>query len=127
MLGLKRYGEVRSTTASREQLLSLLLEAALANIRAGRAALEEKRPLDAAKPLLKATQIVNQLMATLDRRVAPELCDNIGKSYAFVCQRLLVASTKKDAGAAAEAERVFTPVAEGLLEACRRQTAAAAR
>jgi flagellar biosynthetic protein FliS len=123
MLGLRRYGEVRSTTASREQLLTLLLEAALASIRAGRSALEEKRPLEAGKPLLKATQIIQQLMATLDRRVAPRLCDNLGKAYAFVCQRLLVASTRKDAKAAEEAERVFTPIAEGLLEAVRRQTA----
>jgi flagellar biosynthetic protein FliS len=124
MLGLNRYGEVRSTTASREQLLALLLEAALASIRAGRTALEERRPLEAGKPLLKASQIINQLMATLDRRVAPELSTNIGRAYAFVCQRLLLASTKKDAKAAEEAERVFTPVAEGLLEAIRRQTAA---
>jgi len=125
MLGLKRYGEVRSTTASKEQILALLLEAALASIRAGRAALEEKRPLEAGKPLLKASQIVQQLMATLDRRVAPGLCDKLGKAYAFVCQRLLVASTRKDARAAEEAERVFTPIAEGLLEAIRRETAAA--
>jgi len=125
MLGLKRYGEVRSTTASKEQILALLLEAALAGIRAGRSALEEKRPLEAGKPLLKATQIIQQLMATLDRRVAPGLCDNLGKAYAFVCQRLLVASTRKDARAAEEAERVFTPVAEGLLDGIRRETAAA--
>ncbi len=122
MLGLKRYGEVRSTTASREQLLAMLLEAALASIRGGRAALEEKRPLEAGKPLLKATQIIQQLMATLDRRMAPGLADNLGKAYAFVCQRLLVAATRKDSVAAEEAERVFTPVAEGLLEAIRRQT-----
>jgi flagellar biosynthetic protein FliS len=125
MLSLKRYGEVRSTTASREQLLALLLEAALANIRAGRAALDENRPFEASKPLLKATQIVSQLMATLDRRVAPRLAENIGKVYAFVCQRLLVASTKRDPRAAEEAERSFTPVAEGLLEAIRRETTAA--
>jgi flagellar protein FliS len=125
MLSLKRYGEVRSNTASREQLLALLLEAALGNIRAGRSALEEKRPLEAAKPLLKATQIVQQLMATLDARVAPQLVENIGRVYAFVCQRLLVASTKRDVRAAEEAERSFTPIAEGLLEAIRRESAGA--
>jgi len=122
MLSLKRYGEVRSQTSSKEQILAQLLEGALAYLRTGRAALDEKRPLEAAKPLLKATAIVNQLMATLDRRVAPDLSENIGKVYAFVCQRLLEASTKSDAKAAAEAEQAFTPIAEGLLEAIRRET-----
>ena len=54
-------------------------------------------------------------LATLDRRQAPELCQSLSQIYTFVCARLITASVQRSAQAAAEAERVFAPVAAGFL------------
>ena len=123
MIAAKRYGVRNTTAVSKEQLLALLFEAALASIRQGRAALEEERPVDAGKPLLKASNIVHQLLSTLNPEVAPELCKNLSRTYLFVWQRLIQASVKRDAVAAREAEQAFTPVADGFLQVLRGERA----
>ena len=64
----------------------------------------------------KANNIVRQLIATLDTRVAPELCKNLAGVYVFVCSRLMQAMVKYDAQAARDAEKAFTPIAEGFLK-----------
>jgi flagellar protein FliS len=124
MIEVKRYGEVRGQTASREQLLAQLLEAALSHIRHGRSALEQGLRQEGATRLTKATEIVRYLMATLDSRVAPDLTRNIAAVYTFVCSRLLIATVKHDAPAASEAERAFTPIADGFLKAIEKEAGA---
>ena len=81
----------------------------------GEAALERGDHREASVRLVAASQIVNQLLATLDRRQAPELCQSLSQIYTFVCARLITASVQRSAQAAAEAERVFAPVAAGFL------------
>jgi flagellar protein FliS len=95
-----RYASTQNETASKNRMLVLLLEAALRHIRAAAKALDEKASRDAATPLKKATDIVTELMTTLDRQQAPELVDNLTGIYMFVSDRLLTAGAKKDPAAA---------------------------
>jgi flagellar protein FliS len=113
----RRYSQAQRETASPERLMVLLFEAALRNIRSGAAALETGRTGEASAPLMKASDIVVELHATLDRPKAPELCDRLAEIYRFVCQRLSAAALSRDARAAREAERVFAPIAEAFAEA----------
>ncbi len=120
MIGAGRaYLQTRNETASRERLMVLLFEAALRHTRMGTAAIEARRPADAVQALTRASDIVAELMATLDRKRAPELCDNLLGVYTFAAQRLMRAVVADDAGAAREAERVLAPVAEAFAEAVR--------
>ena len=121
----RRYAQAQRETASPERLMVLLFEAAVRNIRAGAAALDAGRAAEATRALTKATDIVVELHATLDRSKAPELCDRLAEVYRFVCQRLGVAALSRDARAAREAERTFTPIAEAFAQAV--QAIAAAR
>ena len=112
-----RYAQAQNETASPERLMVLLFEAALRNIRSGATALEMGRTAEATQPLMKASDIVVELHATLDRSKAPELCDRLAEVYRFVCLRLSAAALSRDARAAREAERAFAPIAEAFAQA----------
>jgi flagellar protein FliS len=113
----RRYAQTQKETASRERLMVMLFEAALRHIRTGIAALEEKRPEDCSTPFLKASDIVAELLSTLDRSRAPELCDQLAVLYSYVCGRLVSASLMKDVEKARDAERAFAPVVEAFATA----------
>ena len=113
----RRYAQAQRETASPERLMVLLFEAALRNIRSGATALETGRTAEATPALMKASDIVVELHATLDRSKAPELCDRLAEVYRFVCLRLSAAALSRDARAAREAERVFAPIAEAFAQA----------
>jgi flagellar protein FliS len=113
----RRYSQAERETASPERLLVLLFQAALRNMRNGAAALEAGRAGEAGRALGKASDIVIELHATLDRTRAPELCDQLAEVYRFVCQRLGAATLSRDARAAHEAERAFAPVADAFEKA----------
>jgi flagellar protein FliS len=125
-MAARAYGRTQGETASRERLMVLLFEATLRHIRVAAAHLEKGRPRDAAAPLARASEIVSELVATLDHARAPELCAQLQKIYLFVSARLLAASMDRSAGPAREAERALAPVAEGFAEAVRLQERGAA-
>jgi len=113
----RRYSQAQRETASPERLMVLLFEAAVRNIRSGAAALDAGKPTEATRALMKATDIVVELHATLDRAKSPELCDQLAEVYRFVCQRLGAAALSRDVRAAREAERAFTPIADAFASA----------
>jgi flagellar protein FliS len=113
----QRYAQAQAETASRERLLVLLLEAAMRQMRAGAAAFESGDVAAANRSLARAGDIVVELRGTLRRSVAPELCDRLGDVYAFVCQRLLDGSARRQPAAVREAERALAPIASAFAEA----------
>jgi flagellar secretion chaperone FliS len=123
MMPTRRYAQSQNETASPERLMVLLFEAALRHMRAAMEALRSGRAGDANTALSKATDIVVELDATFDRRRAPDLADNLGVVYQFVCGRLLTASTKRDPTLVREAEQAFFPVADAFATAVRQLAA----
>ncbi len=116
---IRRYAQAQNETASPERLMILLFEAALRHMRTAAGALQSGRAADANVALSKATDIVVELDATFDRPRFPELADNLGLVYQFVCNRLLSATVKRDPVLVREAERVFLPVADAFSTAVR--------
>jgi flagellar protein FliS len=114
MPATRRYAQSERETASPERLMVLLFQAALRNICSGAASLEAGQPAEASRAFGKASDIVVELHATLDRPRAPELCDQLAEIYRFVTQRLGVAALSRDIRAAREAERAFRPIAEAF-------------
>lgn len=117
MNAIRRYAQAQNETASPERLMILLFEAALRHMRTAAGALESGRAADANVALSKATDIVVELDATFDRPRFPELADNLGAVYQFVCSRLLSATVKRDPVLVREAEQVFLPVADAFSTA----------
>ncbi|MFT3915742.1 MAG: flagellar export chaperone FliS [Anaeromyxobacteraceae bacterium] len=113
----RRYSQAERETASPERLMVLLFQAALRNIRNGATFLEDGKSGEAGRALGKATDIVVELHATLDRSRAPELCDQLAEVYRFVCFRLNTAVLSRDVRAARDAERAFAPIADAFEKA----------
>lgn len=113
----RRYAAAARETASPERLMVLLFQAALRHMRAGAAALEAGRGHEGAASLSKAAEIVIALHGSLDPSKAPQLCEQLGGSYRFVCMRLNAAALSRDARGAREAERVLAPIADAFEKA----------
>jgi flagellar secretion chaperone FliS len=126
MHAARAYARTQNETASKERLMVLLFEAALRHMRTAAPALEARRYAEGLQALAKASDIVTELMCTLNHPVSPELCQQLTTVYQFVHARLLVAQTNRDARAVREAERAFLPVATGFGEAVRQVEASAA-
>jgi len=112
-----RYVQSAAQTASRERTMLMLFDKAVACMRSGTAALTERRYAQANKDLAKALDIVAHLRGTLNRPVAPELCDNLSALYMFVVVRLGEAKLRRNPQLAREAEQVFAPVAQAFTQA----------
>jgi flagellar biosynthetic protein FliS len=95
----------------------LLFQAALRHIRTAATALEAGRAAEANTPLAKASDIVAELMSTLDHSKSPQLCAQLMDIYMFVADRLITGAGTKSAPPVREAERVFAPVAEAFATA----------
>jgi len=121
----RRYAATQNQTASPERMLVLLMEAALRHIRTAASALERGERPKASEPLFKATEIVLELLATLDRARAPQLCEQLASVYEFVALRLTSAQNGGGAAPAREAERAFAPLAEAFAQAVAGQSAGA--
>jgi len=113
----RRYATMQTQTASRERLMIMMFETALRHIRAAHTALEADDRPAARVPLQKSQDIVTELMATLDSHAAPQLCSMLQDVYSFTAGRLLRASITGSAQDAADAERVFSPVADAFQKA----------
>jgi flagellar protein FliS len=117
MNAVQRYGNVQAQTASKERLMVLLFETALKHMRNGAACFEAGQRAEGARLCTKASDILVELHATLDRRHAPELCDTLAELYRFCCARLLFGATTCNPGPVNEAARVFAPLVDGFAGA----------
>jgi flagellar protein FliS len=113
----RAYARTRNETASKERLMVMLFEAALRHMRLAATALDGRQVAQASPSLARASEIVAELLATLDAEKAPDLHKTLAPLYLFVSDRLLKATLSRDANAVREAERVFAPIADGFAEA----------
>ncbi len=110
--------EVRTATPPKLQLI--LIEAALRS--AGRAGelWRENRDDEACGELLRAQDIVGELLAALDRENYPEMAAQAGAVYLFIFRRLLEAGQQRDPAKLDDAVRVLEVERETWRQVCRR-------
>jgi flagellar protein FliS len=113
----RTYARTQNETASKERLMVLLFEAGLRHMRAGAASFDAGKRGDAVKSLGKASDIVQELLATLKPEVFPELCERLANVYIFVLSRLDRALLTLTGKPAEEAARAFEPIVLGFAEA----------
>ena len=93
---LATYESLQIETAGPEQLLLMLYDGAIRFLNeAIRAMAEENWEVSNAK-LIKAQNIVSELMASLDMKLAGELGKNLFKLYDYLHYRLVQANMKRD-------------------------------
>lgn len=93
-----RYFENDVRTASPQKLHLMLIEGAVRNIERAKQAWQEGDDAEgrALEYLIKAQNIVSEILATLDRDTEPELAAKVSAIYLFVYRRLLDAAMEHD-------------------------------
>ena len=89
------YKQNTVKTASKEQLLLMLVDGAVKYTKIARLAIEKKDIPRAHKELVRVQDIFTELMVTLDRN-AGQAYDDLFKVYEYIKSRLVQANMKKD-------------------------------
>lgn len=93
---LATYENQQIETASPEQLLLMLYDGAIRFLNEALRAMREEDWETYNAKLIKAQNIVSELMASLDVKLAGELGQNLFKLYDYIHYRLVQANMKKD-------------------------------
>jgi flagellar secretion chaperone FliS len=113
MSKLNAYRKTSVTTASKEQILIMLYEAAINHLK--RAADSCQKNDYAAKGVAvgKAHDIVNELSNTLDFEVGGEVARNLESLYVFIIQQITQGNIQNDASKFDEARKIMENLLEG--------------
>ena len=90
-----QYKRMSIETASQGQLILMLYEGAIKNLRMAQNAITRKNVVEAHKHLIKAQDIIKELNYTLNMD-AGEIAQNLRDLYVYMLDRLVEANIKKD-------------------------------
>ncbi|MGL5616282.1 MAG: flagellar export chaperone FliS [Sarcina sp.] len=93
--GYSTYKQNSVNSASKEQLLLMLVDGAVKFAKRGKLAIEEKKVADAHHNLVRVQDIFSELMATLDR-TAGKWAEDLFELYKFINKTVAEANLKKD-------------------------------
>lgn len=94
--GAKNYKQMQITTASPAQILIMLYEGAIQNVKKAIFAIEQKNTPDKGKYIGKAHDIINELTVTLNHEVAGQIAKDLEGLYNFMVTQLLKANIEND-------------------------------
>lgn len=124
------YKQTSVNTASPGRLLIMLFDGLIRFIYQAQSAIAKNHTEDAHKALCKCQDIVLELRETLNREVAPELCDTLYELYSYFYRVFVDANQRKDSrgldeilpqieelrNAFAEAERIAAQERHATIE-----------
>jgi flagellar protein FliS len=94
--GAKNYKQMQISTASPAQILILLYEGAIQNVKKAILAIEQKNTADKGKYIGKAHDIINELTLSLNHEVAGQIAKDLERLYNFMVSQLLKANVDSD-------------------------------
>jgi len=105
MNGYNHYREQRILMASPEELIILLYDGGIRQVRLARQALQDRRPADVHAALIKAQEIIDELVNSLNFDM--DLSHQLYALYEYMLHRLTQANMSKDDVSAAEVETML--------------------
>jgi len=117
MRGLNEYRRTSVETASGEKLLLLLFEAALMRQDEAIRAMQDGRLIEAVQSLIKARNILTELMVSLDHDTAPEIAANLHRLYAWCITELAQSTSDQDVNRIQSVRKVTQTLYEAWTEA----------
>ena len=99
------------STKSQGQLIIMLYDGAIKFIEQAQAAIEIGHIEEANKNLIKAQNILNELMVTLNFD-AEEISNQLMSLYQFLYEQLIQANLKKDSGLLTSVKEILTDLSE---------------
>lgn len=111
------YRRVAVESASPVRVLDELYARLLLDCDRAKQAIVEKRIADKGMAISHGLQIVDELAAAVDVKVAPELGSNLLRLYDFCRERLVFANLKLDTNALEEASNIIAILRQAFAEA----------
>ena len=122
---ISTYRRQQVETASPGQLVVMLYDACISHCKAAQEAIAAADRDRAARHLLKAQDIIAELMSALNVGAGGELAVRLLSLYEYMYRRLVHANVRKDAEAAREVERLLTELRGAWAAAAANPVAAA--
>ncbi len=110
-----QYKEMAIKTASRGQILILLYEAVIQNVKKASACIEKKDLVGKGNAILKAHDILNELGSSLNHEVGGEIAAELERLYNFMIEQLVKANCENSKEALISVQKLL----ETLLGAWR--------
>ena len=108
----KEYLKTKIQTASKEQLVLMLMDGVIRFSEHGRKAIEEKDYEAKQKNLVRAQDIVIELVNGLDHEKGGEIATNLARLYTYAIKRLVDANMKDDTTGIDEVQHIFRNLRE---------------
>lgn len=106
------YKKNQVETSSPKQLVILLYEGAIKNIRLAEIALEKNNREKRNKHLIKAQNIVTELSISLNHEQGKEIAEQLNSLYEFILNELVQANLKEDAKKMQHARELLSELLE---------------
>jgi flagellar protein FliS len=113
MSRLNAYKQTAVTTASREQVLIMLYEAAIKHLRKAAECCQTKDLAGKGVAVGKAHDIINELSNTLDFNVGGEIAKNLERLYAFMVEQIVQGNIQNDPSKFDTARKLLENLLEG--------------
>ena len=118
-----RYKAVQVKTCSPGELLVMLYDGVFRFIDEAEAAMLKDDRARVGDRINRAHAILTEFIAGLDKKAAPELCENLEAVYSFCMGQLIQANLHQNPELFAQVKRVLTPLREGFRAAVKESQA----
>ena len=115
--GAKNYKQTAIKTATPEQVLLMLYEAAIKAAKLAKIAMEKKQIADKGRHIAKVHDIVMELNNSLDHSKGPQVAEQLASLYEFCTAQLLKANLHNDPKALENVTNILTTLHEGWVAA----------
>jgi len=115
--GAKTYKQTSIKTATPEQVLLMLYEAAIKSSKLAIQAIEKSSLAEKGKHIGKVHDIVMELRNSLDHKTSPQLAEQLDALYEFMISQLLKANMNNDPKPLENVSKVLGTLYEGWVVA----------
>src|SRR4051812_14096757 len=114
--GANQYKQMSVTTANRGQLLIMLYEAAIQNVKKAAVAMDRKDIPAKGLAIGKAHDIINELANTLDFEVGGDIARNLERLYNYITELLVKANLENDKNHLETVQKLMETLLSGWKE-----------
>lgn len=114
--GYQAYQKNKYETASPHRLILMLYDGALSNIRHAAEALDGRDAEAARRAILKAQDIVSELLSCLNVEQGGDIALNLRRLYLYVFNRLVQANVRKDRTILEEVDGILSDLRSAWAE-----------
>ena len=111
--GANQYRQMSITTASRSQILLMLYEGAIQNVKKASISIEKKDLQIKGKCIGKAHDIINELLNTLDFEIGGKVAEDLERLYIFIIRELMAANLENSSKKLQGVQRILETLLDG--------------